>query len=324
MVSCSRCGQQVDETVRDTCPLCFTPLQPQANAPQAQPGAAQYVGLAGAPLRQAQPLGGPSQYQPDAPPGGAPPQPSAMPLNAEQIGAQPAAMPRNAPSAAPLRAPNTRMSLNGDIIDTPQNQAQSAPSIGNSPANRPAAPRPAYGVAPRKQEAPGTAARATALRVVAVLVVLGLAGFGRWYYMMHRTNPKDQATKYLAAIKTQDWATIYDITEQTEQNKAKFKDAQDFAAQTKSAIDKSSFGTLLTTALSSATFEAQDAKENNGSTAVVPIKVSGSALGQTFNQSVDLKMKNFDGIWKISTDNKGMGGMSGLTGGSFGSAGGGR
>jgi hypothetical protein len=325
MVTCPRCEQPVDETVRNTCPLCFTPLEPQANAQQTQPGAAQNVGMPGAPNRQAQPLAAPSLSASAPPLGGASAQPTAMPLNGQPLGApaQPAAVPLNASSAAPLRNPNTRMTLNGDIIEAPPSQAQAAPTIGNSPAARPAAPRPAYGVAPRKQEA-SRSAGSTATLVVVVLLVLCLGGFGGYYYMMHRTNPKDQVQKYLSAIKTQDYKTIYEVMEQTEEAKAKYKDAQDFADQTKSMVATSPYGSALVTIESGMTFTIKDAKDNNGSTATVPTTMSISAGGKTYNVDMDLKMKNFNGIWKVSTDTKipGMGG--GMPGGSFGSAGGGR
>jgi len=334
MAICPRCEQPVDETTRTTCPVCFTPLGPQANAEQAPSTSASPLYQSNQQQSGAQsralvmPLNAPEIGAPmptsgmplNAPEFGAPMPTSGMPLNAPEIGAPmpTSGIPLNTSPLAAPRGAAARMSLNGDIIDTPSNQTPAPTTIGGAAGGRPSLPRPSYGVAPRKVEAARSPGR-TATLVVSLLLILGLSGFGGWYYMMHRTNPKDQAQKAFAALKSQDWKAIYELTEQTDQAKSKYKDSQDFADQIKADLSKSPFGNVLGTLMSNMTLEAQEPKDNNGSTATVPVKMSMSLMGQSVTRNIDIKMKNFGGIWKISADNKSsLGGLGALSGGGFG------
>jgi hypothetical protein len=314
MINCPHCEQPVDETVRTTCPLCFTPLRPEAAAAQPQPGVAPnltatptpgapagYGAAPQPPQMTAAPL-----YQPAPPPPGAPVQLSGMPLNA--------------PGAAPLRGSNTRMTLNGDIIETPQ--TPSAAPMGGNYAGRPAATRPSYGASSARVE-PKSRSGAPVAIVVVLLLLLGGGGFGGYYWWSHRTNPKDTVTKYLTAIKAQDWKTIYELTDLPDQTKAKFKDAQDFADKTKAQLSASPGASQMLDGLfSSLQFEVQDPKDNDGSAATVPIKVTINLLGRSMTQNEDVKLKNVGGTWKVSGGSNGMGLGGGMGLGSGGIGGG--
>jgi|SRR5579871_1952402 len=281
MVNCPRCDQPVDETVRTTCPLCFTPLRPEADAAQPQPTA-------------------PPLYQPAASASAAPVQPAAMPLNAP---------------AAPLRGPNTRVTLNGDIIDATPTPA-AAPLGGGSYAPRPAAPRPNYAT-PARVETRSRSGRGAVVAIVVVLLLLG-GGFGGYYWWMHRTNPKDTATKFMTAVKAQDWKAVYELSDLDDQAKSKYTSAQDFADKTKAQLNAlPGIGQFINTILSGLKFEVQDPKDNDGSTATVPINISVTVLGRDINQTQDMKLKNVGGIWKVSGGNgtPGLGGFGGMGGG---------
>jgi hypothetical protein len=222
-------------------------------------------------------------------------------------------MPLNAASAAPLRGPNTRMTLNGDIIETPS--TPSAPPMGGN--YRPAAPRPSYGASSVRVEPRSRSGGSTAAIVVVLLLLLGGGGFGGYYWWSHRSNPKDAAQKYFTAFKAQDWKTVYELTEQTDQTKQMYTSSQDFADKAGKIMS------LFSGLVSGLNFEAQDTKDNDGTTATVPIKISGTAMGQSVNQSVDLKLKNVDGAWKVS-GGQSMGGMPSFGGMGGGNMGGGR
>jgi hypothetical protein len=241
-----------------------------------------------------------------------------MPLNAPPAGTpvQPMGMPLNAPSAPPLRGPNTRVTLTGEVIDAPSGPSPMSPPMAGNYPGRPAAPRPSYGAAPRVQEAP----RRSNSGAVAVLLLLflGLGGFGGWYWWSHRSNPKESAQKVLTAFKAGDWKTVYDLTEQTDQSKKQFANSQEFA-------DKmSKVSAFLTPLIGNLNFDAQDPKDNDGTTATVPVKISGTVMGQSGNSTFDLKMKHIGGIWKVSGDGQGTGSFAsafratGLGGGGMG------
>ncbi len=125
MVKCPRCESMVDETKRTTCPICFTPIQPTAAAPEPQ----------AAPT--------PTQTMPPAPAANptyiAPPPGQPVPLNAPQSTAvQPPTYPQS---------PQPQMPPGG----APQAQPQPgyAPTLLNAPRPLNAPDPPAYGQTPQ-------------------------------------------------------------------------------------------------------------------------------------------------------------------------------
>jgi hypothetical protein len=320
MVNCPRCQQPVDETARTTCPLCFTPLVGAS-------GSAPAPGMPGSAPGSVPPLNANALY-PSAPP----PTPGVMPLNGPApLNAPAAPMPGvnampGTPMGMPLSTPtigaNQRMTLTGEVIDAPAPMAQA--SMGNSQYQA----RPAYG-APRREEvsAPSGGGAKTGLIALVLFVLLGGGAFGGWYLWMHRTNPKDQAQKFFAALKAMDTKAMY---ETVEINGEKYKDEQDFITQNNTQLDKNPAAKqMLTSMFEGLTFKAGEPKYDSATEATIPVTTSGtmSFLGQSqsVNQTTQVKMKNFNGIWKVSKDNalgqgimggKGnMGGLGALGGG---------
>lgn len=288
MVICSRCQQPVDETTRTTCPLCFTPVS--ASGDPAQP----------------QPLGGPSAPPP------APAQPQgAMPLNGPApvaVSLSGPAAPLNAPPPAPTLGANQRMTLSGDVIDAPA--PMSAPAAGNSQYK----PRTNYNTPQPAQERGKSGANPVVVGLVFLLLFGG--GGGGWYYWMHRTNPKDQLQKFLAATKTLDAKGMYATMEV---DTDKYKTEKDFVDQVDGNAAAKQF---ITQMLADITLTAGEPKYSGMTEATVPYKTTGTVtfnmFGQSKSQSIDktseVKMKNFGGIWKVSKDNTGMSGQGAANG----------
>ena len=314
MVNCPRCQQPVDETARATCPLCFTPL--------AGAGAS---GPAPAPVTPGSAPGGVPPLNANAPYGSAPSAaPGVMPLNGPApqnaysapmpgINPMPAA-PVGMPLSAPTIGANQRMTLSGEVIDAPTPMAQ-AP-MGNSQYQA----KPAYG-APRREEVSANSGGGAKSAVIVLLLfaLLGGGGFGGWYFWTHRTNPRDQAQRFFNGLKTLNAKTMY---ETVESDTDKYKDEQDFITQTDAQLDKNPAAKqMLTSMFEGLTFKVGEPKYDSATEATVPVTTTGtitmSFFGQSKSQSVDkttqIKMKNFNGIWKVSKDNNTFG--AGATGG---------
>ena len=304
MVICSRCEQPVDETTRTTCPLCFTPLPVQGAAPPVQP--------APAPPPQSyapQPGGIMPLAPPDAPP------PAVASLNAGQaampiVRPMPTA-PMSVPAAAPRMEANQRMTLTGEVIEAPQPMSSAMPA-GNSQYQA----RSSAG-APRVAEKAERSGPSVGV-IVMVLAALGALG-GGWWFWMHRTNPKDQAQKYFDAVKAQDAKAMYQLVEV---DLSQVKSEDEYVSKVSDAQTRMPF---LKDALAGLQFKAGEPKYNGMNEASVPVAMSGSIslpfLGpqpQQINQSIDVPMKNFGGIWKVSKDSpytRGAGSMMSKMGG---------
>ena len=320
MVNCPRCQQPVDETARATCPLCFTPLIGTPEAASGMPGSTQ---------GSVPPLNANAPY-PGAPSSGVMPLNGPAPLNGPTAPMPSVHTMPNAPMGMPLAAPtvgaNQRMTLSGEVIDAPTPMAQ-AP-MGNSQYQA----KSPYG-APRREVAPAPSGGGAKGAVIALVLLMLLGGaFGGWYLWMHRTNPKDQAQKFFAGLKTLDPKAMY---ETVEADTDKYKDEQDFITQTNAQIDKTPAAKqMLTSMFEGLTFKAGEPKYDSATEATVPVTTTGTItmniFGQSKSQSVNttsqIKMKNFGGIWKVSKDNSGFGqGMMGGKGsmGGLGALGGG-
>lgn len=300
MVICSRCQQPVDETVRKTCPLCFTPV---AGVPSAQ---SQEPSPLGAPLQgyaPGQPLtgGSPQVDNPMPMPGMAPnPYPSANPV------------PPGAPMPPPTARPGTRVSLTGEVIDSSMpGQGTSSPSyVGGAPGGRQSAPgtaRPTNISRPEVQPQTKSGGGAGIVALLAILV-LAAAGVGGWWFITNRTNPKDQAKLILTASLKQDTNTLYPLIKMNEEDAKKYPDAQTLKKEIDGQIQKARatpiVGSMVDALLKSA-------KENVGTIVVgEPVfdggkaTVSGSykinipGVGDQ-TQQVNMKMVNDMGVWKL-------------------------
>ena len=281
MVICPRCQQPIDETVRTTCPLCSTSIV----------GATQPVALdAGVPAPGV------------VPPGGSAPQP----VNISTSGAAPL----NAPAGNLGISSSQRMSLNGEVFEAPVPLSTPA---GNSQYQA----RSSYG-APRKEVVKEQPRSNSTIVYVFVAVVMVLLAGGGYYYYMNRTTPKEQASRYFAAVKENNYKVIYNTLDV---DPAKYKDEKDFVDQSQQANENMNpqLKAMVQSALAGLQFQVGATKTNNGSEATVPVTITGSISitmfgmnkTQEVNMTQDVKMKNFQGIWKVSRDNQ-MAGAGGL------------
>jgi hypothetical protein len=155
-----------------------------------------------------------------------------------------------------------------------------------------------------------SASRGGVLGVLTLIALVALAGFGIRWYLENRTNPKDQAAKFLTAAKTQDWKTLY---ETMEMDTAQYPDAQKYAETMTARLNDAPAAAQIKNLLQSVTFTVSE-PEISGREATVPVQLSVTLFGQPLNQNVPLKMKNFGGIWKVAKDNQTAAGMVNLGG----------
>jgi len=323
MVTCPRCQQPVDETVRANCPLCFTPIpQPNANAVAPHMG----VSLVGTPPEPQFPqAGGPLDPVPQpAPPPTGYGQPEASPppmqgyhLPPMQQGYQQPTMPGPGPVPPAPRPmnPGARVSLTGEVIDSSMPQGPPPSYVGGSGATAPPrGPQPGGPSRPtttmRRPEAavPERSGGNPAIGIVVALVLVLGGGFGGWYYWMHRTNPKDQALLVYKAYLSQDYKTAYALTALSPEDAKKFPNAESFASEREKAVDKllgsnPAFANLKSAIQESAKSAAASASVGepvvNGDKADVPTSCQMTIMGQSFGMKGTAHLINESGVWKL-------------------------
>ncbi|HLK60208.1 MAG TPA: hypothetical protein VKU00_26840 [Chthonomonadaceae bacterium] len=341
MVVCTRCGYRMDNTDLTECPLCRTPLPTANAAPQpGQPGEPpgpvslpmQPQGVMPQPtIQQSMPQAtAETPYTPQASgiPGMPPADTSGIP------GVPPAGgyAPQSPPSASPLLAPGARRSLTGEIYEASPQQGPPPSYVGGGlPPGQVGMPPPRTGGPPqaRPSTSPNRHREAATARsgsggaiavVLLVLLLLGGGGFGGYWYWMHRTNPKDQAQKFVDALKNMDYKAMAELSESSNQTTLSPSEVEQ---KLKQAL--SMFPGLLDS-MKTMNYQVGEPKID-GDTASVPVTVSGhislSFLGQSVSQdikeTIPFTLKNEGGIWKITGDANPLG--SGMKGGGFGGAG---
>jgi hypothetical protein len=311
MVICSRCEQQVDETKRTTCPLCFTPLP----APGAATNASQ------APMRHSpqSDLDVPLAAMP-SPPGGAPaplmPQPSGIPGIYTQPSApstpQPSGIPgiyAQPPAPVSPLTPGARTSLSGEVYGSdgasgppPNYMAGGVPMAPPRPGG-PGAPRSSYATARPRAAAETPKSGVSPVVVVLLLLVLGGGGFGGWYYWMHRTNPKDQAEAVYRATVKQDYKALYPLIALSDEAKKQVPDADTFAQKAEQNTNQLAASNpiikLGLDAMKNITDINVGEPTINGDKAEVPTSAKMSINGITLTFKGMAHMINQGGIWKL-------------------------
>ncbi|HZO90628.1 MAG TPA: hypothetical protein VFB38_20030 [Chthonomonadaceae bacterium] len=249
-------------------------------------------------------------------------------LTAQPLGASPDVPALGQPGPQPYQsappAPGMRVSLTGEIIDpglsAPAPQPPRPSSYpGSVPATppRPGRPHSAVTMPLRREGARSRSISGNAIAIVIAILVLGLGAFGGWWYLQHRTHPKTQAEKFFTAIKTMDWKTVYETSEQAS---TKYASAQEFEKKMNDVINQNPGAAAMMKGLASSVDFKVGEPTINGDEATVPVTISlaGINLSQMGQSgTINVKMKNFGGIWKVSSDNKninldadkGMGGM---------------
>ena len=207
---------------------------------------------------------------------------------------------QNAP-LPPLNNPNVRVSLTGEVIeDKPANTP--APSfVGN---NTPQMTKAGSGIAAQKKMDEQRAKQATMFRVFAgFCVVLFLIGGGYWYLKL-RTNPADQMRQYIKATKAGELATVYNLSDLSDDLKKDYPDSKAFEDKIREAASKFPGGADgLTAIMSGVGSNSKMGKvEITGSEATVPItlRYGGQSSTSTY------KMRNVWGVWKVVDEGTGM------------------
>lgn len=218
------------------------------------------------------------------------------------------------PGSQPPPSPLGRTSLTGEAMPDLQPARPPLTTERAFPPPRPAgiAPRPLAGRAAGSPENPARSGAAGVVVAIVVALILAVAA-GGWYYWNHRTNPQQQAQKFLDAEKALDFQKMEDLT--TADGVATLKAAQQKLGQSavaKSFVDSITAGITLTAGQAEVT----------GDTATVPVAISGSVFGRSISKAVDLKMVCESGIWKVDAKSGGNG-VGALGGSPFGSGTGG-
>ncbi len=261
MVKCPRCEQLVDEMVRTTCPLCFTPITADPNAPAS-------------PQVSAAPEADP------AVPGVAP-----MTLNSQ---------------AAPPPRPGSqtaggRVSLMGEII--PDDPAAPQSFTG---ANVQQMKDPRATLSDQNFEEAETSNRRKNLISYLMFFVVVFGGGGYYWWYGHRTNPQDQLKKYIEATKNLDYKRMYELTALTDEQKKSIPDADAFQGQAKSAASVVGGEGALKKLLSGMTLvSVSEPKTDDKGATKVEAKLNFSFGGQTFPVNRTVEMKNEGGLWKV-------------------------
>jgi hypothetical protein len=214
--------------------------------------------------------------------------------------------------------PGVRVSLTGEVIEDRAPAAPPPSYVGAAPA--PQMPNPAARVsAMRQQELPRSGSSGTVIAVVVALAVLLLGGGGYWY-LMNRTNPKDQVQKLFEAFKKKDWETVYSMSELSEESKKQIPDAKAYADQMNQNGQRIPGG--WDTVLNGLTLVKVGEPTFSDGEATVSADIKISLMG--FNQTVkqQFRLKNHLGIWKIVEDKSAINSLAGMGGGGRGVRGG--
>ncbi len=307
MIKCVRCGQMVDETERTTCPHCFTPLASAEGeghpdptvqvAPivpmQLIPGTVignKRVSLTGElieidpPTNKPSYAGGtPAPPPPVAPPGA--PTSSGTTLGVRKTpgvkGKSPASLAPMAPLPPPSSAPAPSPSLTANAAPPPNT-----------------APRPAS--APIRPASASSSKRSSSSGIIAVLLALVVLGAGGYWFMQNRTNPKDNAEKWLRALLTKDYKTVFELTNAGP--KSQSKSAADWKKAMQTKADMGVLGQTTPEDLFSqlkAHVTKVDEPKTSDSGTNVPITVTLSVNGQEISRVNQVPMKKVNGVWKV-------------------------
>jgi len=204
--------------------------------------------------------------------------------------------------------PGARVSLTGEVIEAGGSAAPPPSYVGGGgpvpPARGPQPGSSAHAKSPmmRPQEAaPEKTGGSGAVGLIVALLVLIGGGIGGYFWMMNRTNPKDQAQAVYKAMLTQDYKTAYELTALSPEAQKKYPNAEAFAADAGKYAD--GLGPLKSTILESAKAAAPSATVGpatiTGDKAEVPTSCTISIMGHEIKLTGTAHMKNDFGIWKL-------------------------
>jgi hypothetical protein len=128
------------------------------------------------------------------------------------------------------------------------------------------------------------------LAIIASLLFLGVAAFGAWRVLSQRSNPIDEANKFLNARKSLDWKTMRETAENPaaiDQQRADFADSPFNSDMVKRVCQALEFRL------------GDPAITGNRATIQIVVSVRGASNDET----TTLAMKRVHGVWKVGTDN---------------------
>lgn len=266
MVTCPRCRQPVDESVRTTCPLCFAPVPQNAttgSSPNSGQGSASNL-----PVPPLPPVG--ASWQPQAP------VPTQPPL-----------------ASPPAYSPGTRVSLTGEVIDSP-------PAVSN-PSSAGQAPRLPTAQAAQTQQTQSRRGITIVVTAIVVIAILALAAGG--WFIMNRTNPKDQALTVYKGFLAGEYKTCYQYCAFGPENLKRYPDADSFSRQIDEAVTKITANPVLEgipAAMKAAAATATVGEPViNGNKADVPTTCRATLVGNEVTFKGTAHMVNQWGVWKV-------------------------
>ena len=194
--------------------------------------------------------------------------------------------------------PNVRVSLTGEVME--EKVAPNTPPPNYVGGAAPQMSRAGSGIAAQKKIDDQRAKQATMFRVfVMVALVLSLMG-GTYWYLKLRTNPDDQMKQYIKATKGGELATLYNLTDLSDDLQKEYPDSKAFEEKIREAAAKFPGGADgLTNIMNNFGSNMKaDKAEISGSEATVPVtlRFGGKSIKS------DYKMRNDRGVWKVVDD----------------------
>jgi len=149
---------------------------------------------------------------------------------------------------------------------------------------------------PPVAEAPEKTGGGAVGAIIGVVVGLAIAA-GGYFWMMNRTNPKDQAKAIYKAVLLQDYKSAYELIELSPDDQKKYPNVDAFAADAGKVAN--GLGPVKDALKAAASTITVGEPTINGDKAEVPTSCSLSAFGRDIKVKGTAHMKNDLGIWKL-------------------------
>jgi len=164
-------------------------------------------------------------------------------------------------------------------------------------------PRPAYQSSTRERTEQKSSGTGAIIAIVLVILLFVGGGIGGWYWLMHRTNPKDQAVAFYSALIKQDAKAMYPLIELSDETKKAAPNADSFAEQTTAGVQQYSQANPIVAQGLEMLKSISDIQAGepviDGDKAEVPVSSKMSIMGQQITMKGTAHMVNRMGIWKI-------------------------
>ncbi len=205
----------------------------------------------------------------------------------------------NSPMPPPGNNPNVRVSLTGEVIEEAAKPNTPPPNyVGGGNTNQMA--KAGSGIAAQKKMDDQRAQQATIFRVLMGVSFLLIALGTTFWYLKLRTNPQDQMRQYVKAVKGGELATIYNLSDLSDDLKKEYPDSKAFEEKIRESAGKLPGGADALTAYMNAigSNTTIGKAEITGSEATVPVTL--------YRKKSEYKMRNNWGVWKVVDDGTGV------------------